>query len=96
MNPIPITTTTEIRNPSLPVSREKTWGLCLRVSVAVFVVLAVCAGCIVQSIHPFYTREARIALPQIVGGWTLIKSFGEDVSGRAIKPWEFSESGELG
>ena len=48
-------------------------------------------GCIVQSLHPFYTKGALIKLPQLDGEWQLLESTGSDVSKKNIKPWTFKD-----
>lgn len=46
-------------------------------------------GCIVQSLHPFHTKEALTKLPQLGGEWRLLESAGNDVSQKNIRPWIF-------
>jgi hypothetical protein len=50
------------------------------------------AGCIVQSLHPFYTEDALIELPQIHGEWLLTRDDSGDVSGANIPPWRFTSN----
>ena len=52
------------------------------------------SGCFVQSIHPFYTDAARIAMPQVFGEWDLQRAAGENVATNGIKPWTFSDGGK--
>lgn len=44
-------------------------------------------GCWVQSIHPFYTEASRIAVPELVGEWQLVRSGDGDLSAHNVKPW---------
>jgi hypothetical protein len=50
-----------------------------------------CTGCLVQSTHPFYTKDAPAALPDVVGKWQLLKDMGADVGKdekkAAVDPW---------
>ena len=47
------------------------------------------SGCIVQSLNPFYTKEALTELPRLDGEWVLTIKAGDDVTGNNIKPWRF-------
>ncbi len=49
------------------------------------------AGCYIPSLNPFYTKDASIDLKGINGEWLLLKEFGEDVSGKSIRPWVFRD-----
>ncbi len=42
------------------------------------------AGCIVQSLHPYYTKEAVCTIPGIEGQWTLS---GKNNKDKLLKPW---------
>lgn len=59
----------------------------------VFLFFLFLPGCILQSFYPFYTSDVTIEMPQVHGKWKLIKSVGDDMSGKNIDPWEFSEDG---
>lgn len=48
-------------------------------------------GCIVQSLHPFYTEKVVIDFPRIMGNWDLILTGEEDVSEDGKKPWQFTK-----
>ena len=54
------------------------------------------AGCIdslVQSLNPFYTKEAVVELPQLEGEWLSFLVFEDDtVAQMNIKPWVFEDS----
>ncbi len=52
---------------------------------------ALATGCIVQSIHPFYTEKSMITLPVIMGNWDAVKLAGDDVREKHIHPWSFPE-----
>lgn len=58
-----------------------------RLGVILLAVAIVAAGCWVQSIHPFYTEASRVAAPELVGEWQLVRAGDEDVSTNSIKPW---------
>jgi hypothetical protein len=46
------------------------------------------AGCIVQSLNPFYMKDMKVAMPQIEGSWTLMKELGSEVkTPQEINPW---------
>lgn len=45
------------------------------------------AGCVVQSLTPFYNEESVISMPQLHGRWQLVTEMGEDVSRKDIRPW---------
>ncbi len=47
------------------------------------------AGCIVQSLHPYYTKEAVCTIPGIEGEWKLIVRKSE---GKPVKPWVISSN----
>jgi hypothetical protein len=54
------------------------------------VALALClSGCIVQSIHPFFTEEAVIEMPNLNGMWMRILKESE---GGQEKPWIFADN----
>lgn len=53
--------------------------------LAVAVVLFTIAGCIVQSLNPYYTEDSVCNIPGIAGEWTLLDE-GKPQSG---KPWSF-------
>lgn len=47
------------------------------------------AGCIVQSIYPFYTKESISEIPGIEGEWSLLNDNGKP---QPVKPWSFSKN----
>lgn len=51
---------------------------------------ALLTGCVVQSFYPFYTDKSKVDMPQLAGEWDLIKSSGDDVSNKNIRPWVLS------
>jgi hypothetical protein len=53
------------------------------------------AGCVVQSYYPFCTEKSVVDLKPLVGKWTLKSSFGDDVSGKNLRPWTFNKNGIL-
>jgi len=56
-------------------------------SIWVLVMAMFCfCGCIVQSLHPYYTAEAVIEAPVKKGAWTMIKKSGKPAM---PKPWVF-------
>ena len=59
------------------------------ISILTFLSLSL-AGCIVQSLQPFYKEKALIEMPGIRGEWMLMRDAGKDVSKKDIKPWVFS------
>jgi len=46
------------------------------------------AGCIVQSFFPFCREESKVPVPELIGDWQLLTSFGADVAGKGIV-WSF-------
>ncbi len=44
------------------------------------------SGCIVQSIHPFLTKDAEISFPEIDGEWVDSETKSKDIP---VKPWIF-------
>ena len=62
----------------------------LRFCVPGILLAALLTGCVVQSFYPFYTDNSKVAMPQLAGEWDLIKSSGEEVSNKNIKPWVFT------
>jgi len=55
--------------------------------------LLLLGGCVVQSFHPFYEENAKVALPQLAGEWDLIAD-GTNTK-PACTPWVFTDEGEL-
>ncbi len=53
--------------------------------------LTLLAGCIVQSLNPFYTKDTLLELKELNGKWVPLKLIGEDVSHENIKPWIFND-----
>jgi len=49
--------------------------------------LLLLAGCVVQSLTPFYDESSVIKMPQITGRWRLVTDAGKDVRKKQIKPW---------
>jgi len=47
---------------------------------------AVCGGCVVQSLSPFFTESLRIEVSGVEGKWLLTKNVGSDVK-EPVKPW---------
>ena len=60
---------------------------------AVVVAVLLISGCVVQSLHPFFTKDAVIPLPaKLAGKWDV---FDPDDKSIAKKPWEFQEDGDV-
>ena len=59
------------------------------ISILTFLSLSL-AGCIVQSLQPFYKEKALIEMPGIRGEWILMRDAGKDASKKDIEPWVFS------
>ena len=59
--------------------------------LAVFFIILGTSGCFVKSLNPFYTDEYKVDLPQIMGEWKLLSTFGNDVSEKEINFWRFSD-----
>jgi hypothetical protein len=63
----------------------------VRVACALAFVPILCTGCLVQSTHPFFTRESVTPLPDAVGKWRLLKDMGADLEkdekNAAANPW---------
>ena len=49
------------------------------------------AGCYVQSLHPFYTKEKVMDFPKIVGDWKVIKHGERYIPFNEQIPWKFSK-----
>ncbi|MFC1452370.1 hypothetical protein ACFLSJ_03390 [Verrucomicrobiota bacterium] len=49
-------------------------------------------GCLVQSLHPFFTEDVVVEAPETHGEWRMVRQFGDDVSDKGIPPWVFGES----
>ena len=45
------------------------------------------AGCLVQSLQPFYTADAVVAMPQLNGSWRML---GKDFTNQP--PWQFKDN----
>ncbi|MCZ6690179.1 MAG: hypothetical protein O7H41_11285 [Planctomycetota bacterium] len=61
--------------------------------LAVVVAVMLLSGCVIQSLHPFFTKEAVIPLPEkLKGKWDV---FDPDDKSIAKKPWEFQEDGDV-
>ncbi len=56
-----------------------------------FILIFSLSGCFVQSLHPFYTDDLKVEIPQVLGKWKLIKSLDEDISEANINLWTFNE-----
>jgi hypothetical protein len=63
--------------------RRTVWMLSL------FLVPGLLAGCVVQSLYPFYKEGSVIAYPQLSGQWRLVKQPGSRSSRTEITPWSF-------
>lgn len=50
------------------------------------------AGCYVQSLHPFYTKEKVIDFPKIVGDWKVIKHGERYIPYSEQEPWRFKKN----
>ena len=62
-----------------------------KVLAVMFASIAVLVGCVVQSVHPFYTKEAIVAIPkEMKGEWQQLKESGEP--GKDISPWSFTDN----
>ena len=46
-------------------------------------------GCIIQSIHPFYTEGTKVELNEINGEWISIIQLGDKIENKGICPWSF-------
>jgi hypothetical protein len=55
------------------------------------VLLVFLSGCLVQSIHPFYTDKSKVALPQLNGQWDLVTAWGKAASTN-VPPWQISDN----
>lgn len=49
------------------------------------------AGCYVQSLHPFYTKEKVMDFPKIVGDWKVIQHGERYIPYSEQIPWKFSK-----
>jgi len=47
---------------------------------------AVCGGCIVQSLNPFFTEGFVVNVPEVEGQWELTKHLGGDLKDK-VDPW---------
>lgn len=54
-----------------------------------------CSGCIVQSLNPFFVKEAAVALPELKGEWLLVSEGKEDVSQKYKTPWTLDGDGNF-
>ena len=50
------------------------------------------AGCVVQSVTPYYSEESKIELPELDGKWKLIQIENENVSQEKINLWSIDET----
>ena len=48
------------------------------------------SGCIIKSIHPFYTDETKIDFSRINGDWKSITQLGDNVEKKGIFAWTFN------
>jgi hypothetical protein len=53
----------------------------------VFGLVALLAGCVVQSFHPFCLDTSLVLPPGVTGRWQLQKNYDADVSTNNITPW---------
>jgi len=64
---------------------------CLRIALTFAGISILCTGCMVQSINPFYTSASKVAYPQVIGRWQLVKERGRDLADPenkvVIDPW---------
>ena len=60
--------------------------------IAALSALALVSGCYVQSLHPFYTDETKIPIPEnILGHWNLVRENDRDMTENYPEAWKFSE-----
>ena len=50
------------------------------------------SGCVVPSLHPFYTEATKIPLEDLNGEWQLIREFGEDVQSEQRQHWSIADN----
>ncbi len=58
------------------------------VMICLFLCLGMLAGCVVHSVHPFYTADTVVEMPELYGQWKLEQSIFKEGT---ENPWTFSE-----
>ena len=64
--------------------RKMKW---IYLAVLLFPFLA--SGCVIHSVHSFFTEEAVVEYADADGTWKLVKNYGDMIKEKPIKPWTF-------
>ena len=62
----------------------------IRNGILIVMLSLIASGCYVQSLNVFYTDDAKVDLPEIVGDWKSEIQIGESVTNKQITSWTFT------